>query len=63
MRRTIALMLVLAGVAAGVLAAGSSGARQTQRTIGLITEGGAGGFFDKFDSGGKSAATANSFKE
>ena len=58
MRRTIALMLVLAVVAAGVLAAGSSGARQTQRTIGLITEGGAGGFFDKFDSGGKSAATA-----
>ena len=58
MSRTIALMLVLAGVAAGVLAAGSSGARQTQRTIGLITEGGAGGFFNKFDTGGKSAAAA-----
>jgi ABC-type sugar transport system substrate-binding protein len=58
MRRTIALMLAFAVVAAGVLAAASSGARQTQRTIGLITAGGAGGFFDKFDSGGKSAATA-----
>jgi ABC-type sugar transport system substrate-binding protein len=58
MRRTIALMLVLAGVAAGVLAAGSSGAPQTQRTIGLITEGGAGGFFDHFETGSKSAATA-----
>jgi ABC-type sugar transport system substrate-binding protein len=51
-------MLAFAVVAAGVLAAASSGARQTQRTIGLITETGAGGFFDKFDSGGKSAATA-----
>lgn len=58
MRRTIALMLVLAGVAAGVLAAGSSGAPQTQRTIGLITEGGAGGFFSHFETGSKSAATA-----
>ena len=58
MRRTIALMLVLAGVAAGVLAAGSSGARQTQRTIGLITQGGAGGFFRAFETGGQSAATA-----
>jgi ABC-type sugar transport system substrate-binding protein len=51
-------MLVLAGVAAGVLAAGSSGAPQTQRTIGLITEGGAGGFFSHFETGSKSAATA-----
>ncbi len=58
MSRTIALMLAFAVVAAGVLAAGSSGARQTQRTIGLITEGGAGGFFNKFDTGGKSAAAA-----
>jgi ABC-type sugar transport system substrate-binding protein len=55
MSRTI---LVLAFVAAGVLAAGSSGARQTQRTIGLITGGGAGGFVDHFETGGKSAATA-----
>jgi hypothetical protein len=51
-------MLVLAGVGAGVLAGGSSGARQTQRTIGLITEGGAGGFVDHFETGSKSAATA-----
>jgi rhamnose transport system substrate-binding protein len=58
MSRTIALILVLAGVAASVLAAGSSGARQTQRTIGLITEGGAGGFVDHFETGSKSAATA-----
>jgi ABC-type sugar transport system substrate-binding protein len=36
MSRTIALMLALAVVAAGVLAAGSSGAGQTQRTIGLV---------------------------
>ena len=58
MRRTIALMLAYAVVAAGVLAAGSSGARQTQRTIGLITQGGAGGFFRAFETGGQSAATA-----
>jgi rhamnose transport system substrate-binding protein len=58
MRRTIALMLVLAGVAAGVLAAGSSGAPQKQRTIGLITDSGANGFVNSFDNGGKSAATA-----
>ncbi len=58
MRRTIALMLALAAVAAGVLAAGSSGARQSQRTIGLMTEGGADGFFEPFDAGARSAATA-----
>ena len=58
MSRTIALMLVLAGVAASVLAAGSSGARQTQLTIGLITESGASGFFDPLETGGRSAATA-----
>jgi len=51
-------MIVPAVVAAGVLAAGSSGARQTQRTIGLITQTGADGFFNKFETGGKSAATA-----
>jgi ABC-type sugar transport system substrate-binding protein len=58
MRRTIALMLVLAGVAAGALAAGSSGAPQKPRTIGLITEGGANGFTDPFLTGGRSAAKA-----
>jgi len=58
MRRTIALMLVLAGVVAGVLAAGSSGAPQKQRTIGLITEDGANGFFNPFVAGGRSAAAA-----
>lgn len=36
MSRTIALMLALAVVATGVLAGGSSGARQAQRTIGLV---------------------------
>jgi len=51
-------MLALAVVTAGVLAAGSSGARQTQRTIGLITHTGADGFFNEFETGGKSAAAA-----
>ena len=51
-------MLALAVVAAGVLAAGSSGAQQTQRTIGLITRNGADGFFVPVESGGQSAATA-----
>jgi rhamnose transport system substrate-binding protein len=36
MNRTIVLTLALAVVTAGVLAAGSSGARQDQRTIGLV---------------------------
>ena len=58
MSRTIPLMLALAVVAAGVLAAGSSGARQKQRTIGLITKDGADGFFEPFDTGARSAATA-----
>ena len=58
MIRTVALTLALAVVAAGVLAAGSSGARQTQRTIGLITLQGADGFFGGVESGGKSAAAA-----
>ena len=40
-----ALMLALAAVAAGVLSAGSSCARQTQRTIGLITQQSADQFF------------------
>jgi hypothetical protein len=35
MSRTVALMPALAVVTAGVLAAGSSGPRETQRTIGL----------------------------
>jgi ABC-type sugar transport system substrate-binding protein len=49
------MMLAIAVVAAGVLAAGSSGARQTQRTIGLITQNGAEGFFGEVftaDNGG-----------
>jgi ABC-type sugar transport system substrate-binding protein len=58
MSRTIALMLALAVVTAGVLAAGSSGARQTQRTIGLITRYGADGFFVPVESGARSAAAA-----
>jgi rhamnose transport system substrate-binding protein len=58
MSRTIALMLALAVVAAGVLAAGSSGARETPRTIGLITRDGSDGFTDPFETGSKSAATA-----
>jgi len=51
-------MLALAVVAAGVLAAGSSGAANAQRTIGLITQTGADGFFDAVETGGQSAATA-----
>jgi ABC-type sugar transport system substrate-binding protein len=58
MSRALALMLGIAVVAAGALAAGSSGARQTQRTIGLMTEDGAEGFFDSFETGGRSAATS-----
>ena len=58
MSRTVALMLALAVVTAGVLAAGSSGARQTQRTIGLITRYGADGFFVPVESGARSAAAA-----
>jgi ABC-type sugar transport system substrate-binding protein len=41
-----------------VLAAGSSGARQKQRTIGLITLQGADQFFSEVETGGQSAATA-----
>jgi ABC-type sugar transport system substrate-binding protein len=51
-------MLVVAGVAAGVLAAGSSGAPQRHRTIGLITQDGAEGFVAPFETAGRSAATA-----
>src|SRR5262249_24587659 len=58
MSRTVALMLALAVVAAGVLDAGSSGAWQTRRPIALLTETGAQGFVDSFDAGGKSPATA-----
>ena len=58
MSKTVALMLALAVVTAGVLAAGSSGARQTQRTIGLITRYGADGFFVPVESGARSAAAA-----
>jgi rhamnose transport system substrate-binding protein len=58
MNRTIALMFVVAGLAAGVLAAGSSGAPQRQRTIGLITQDGAEGFVAPFETAGRSAATA-----
>ena len=58
MSRTVALTLALALVVAGVLAAASSGARQRQLTIGLITRDGSDGFFEPFDSGSRSAATA-----
>jgi len=58
MSRTVALMLALAVVTAGVLAASSSGAADTQRTIGLITRQGAAGFFDPIETGARSAATA-----
>ena len=50
MSRAVALMLALVVVAAGVLAAGSSGARQTQRTIGLITQQGADQFFGEVET-------------
>jgi ABC-type sugar transport system substrate-binding protein len=58
MSRTVTLALALAVVAAGVFAAGSSGARQQRRTIGLITLNGAEGFFSGVESGGKTAAAA-----
>jgi rhamnose transport system substrate-binding protein len=58
MNKTVALILALAIVTAGVLTAGSSGARQAQRTIGLITQTGADGFFDAVETGGRSAASA-----
>jgi len=48
-QQNIALLLALTVVAAGVLAAGSSGARQTQRTIGLITQQGADQFFGEIE--------------
>jgi hypothetical protein len=50
MSRTVVLMLPRAVVVAGVLAAGSSGARQTQRTIGLLTQQGADQFFGEVDT-------------
>jgi ABC-type sugar transport system substrate-binding protein len=56
--RTIALLVVLAGIAAGTLAAGSSGARGTQRTVGLIMADGAAAFDDRFDAGARASATA-----
>ena len=55
----IAALALAASAAATMLLPGeSNGGAKAPRTIGLITETGAGGFFDKFDSGGKSAATA-----
>jgi ABC-type sugar transport system substrate-binding protein len=57
MSKTIALMLALAVVTAGVLAAGSSGARQTPRTIGLIVPDN-GAFFPTVENGAKSEAAA-----
>ena len=43
-------MPALVVIVAGVLAAGSSGARQTQRTIGLLTQQGADQFFGEVDT-------------
>ena len=56
MSRTIALTLALAVVAGCVLAAGSSGAADTQRTIALVR--GSGGFGDEVQQGARAAATA-----
>jgi len=60
-RKTVliaALALAASAAATTLLPGESNGGAKAPRTIGLITETGAGGFFDKFDSGGKSAATA-----
>jgi hypothetical protein len=43
-------MPALVVIVAGVLAAGSSGARQTQRTIGLLTQQGADQFFREVET-------------
>src|SRR5438105_15298852 len=58
--RTVALMLALLVVAAGVLAAGSGGAANAQRTIGLVLPDPNGGapFSRTIERGGKSAAAA-----
>ena len=58
MNRTVALMLVLGVVAAGVLAAGSNGARQARRTIGLIVQGPGSPTAPEEENGGRSAAAA-----
>src|SRR5262249_32533754 len=59
-KRLAAIAIVVAAVAAaaGLFASSSNSAPSAQRTIGLITDTGAQGFFDSFDAGGKSAATA-----
>jgi ABC-type sugar transport system substrate-binding protein len=58
MNRTVALMFAVAVVAAGVLAAGSSGAGQARRTIGLILEGPGNPIAPEVIHGGRSAAAA-----
>ena len=59
MSRTISLMLALAVVPGGVLAAGSSGARQTRRTIGLVIPAPSGSPISPLvENGARSAAAA-----
>ncbi len=60
MSRAVALVLALAVVAAGMLAAGSSGASNTQRTIGVVLPDPNGGapLSRMVEPGGRSAAAA-----
>jgi ABC-type sugar transport system substrate-binding protein len=59
MIRAVALMLAVAVFAAGVLAAASSGARQTPRTIGLVIPAPSGSpISPEVEKGGRSAAAA-----
>jgi ABC-type sugar transport system substrate-binding protein len=53
-----ALAIAASASAAVVLAGASNGGSKAQRTIGLITNDGAGSFVDRFETGGQSAATA-----
>ena len=52
------MVFAAAGSGAALLPGESNGGAKAPRTIGLITRTGADGFFDKFDTGGKSAAAA-----
>ena len=52
------LVFAAAGSAAALLPSESNGGAKAPRTIGLITGNGAEGFVGRFETGGRSAATA-----
>ena len=52
------IVFAAAGSAAALLPGESNGGARAPRTIGLINEGGAEGFVGRFETGGRSAATA-----